>query len=231
MRKYNLKHLTFALLLIMLLQGCATAFLSQAPVTSTKTKRSTFSRDVIRAIVHPEESGKRIGDLVLLGDNFSYLLSEGENKIKLIVSELNPKYVNIENVTTLVKNGNDFSGRFNFKYDKYNNYSEQETNALNKLCNKKTEPGKWFGFGEPQIHYDYCWVNVSGSLFVSQNLALSEDIKLKEGHRIILVVNEGTQTSVDAMKVADKLFALPFAVGFDLVTSPLQVFLLSNKNK
>lgn len=231
MKKYNLIHLTFALLFMTLLQGCATAFLSQAPVTSTEAKRSTFARDVVRTIGHPEENGKRVGGLVLLGDNFSYLLSEGENKIELIVSELNPKYVSMENVTTLVKNGNSFSGRFNFKYKKYNNYSTQETNALNKLCNKKTEPGKWFGFGKPQVYYDYCWVYVSGSLFASQNSTFSENIKLKEGHRILLVVNEGTKTSVDAMKVADKLFALPFAVGFDLVTSPLQFFLLSKQNK
>lgn len=222
---------TFALLVMALLQGCATALLAQAPVTSTETKCSIFARDVITAIGYPEQNGKKVGGLLLLGENFSYLLTKGEDKIDLIVSELNPKYVNMENVTTLVKNENSFNGRFNFKYAKYNNYSIQETNALNRLCNKTTLPGKWFGFGKPQVYYDYCWVNVSGSLFASQNSTLSENIKLKEGHSILLVVNEGSKTSIDAMKVTDKLFALPFAVGFDLVTSPLQLFLLSKQNK
>lgn len=231
MKKNNQQYLIPALIFMALLQGCATALLSQAPVTSTETKRSVYAKDIIRAIGHPNENGERVGGLVLLGDNFSYLLTKGEDKINLIVNDLNPEYLNMENVTTLVKNGNNFSGRLNFKYDKYRNYSMQETNALNKLCNKKTIPGKWFGFGEPQVYYDYCWVYVNGSIFASQKSTLSDDVKLKEGRRIVLMVNEGSETSIDGKKVVDKLFALPFAVAFDLVTSPLQVFFLSSQKR
>jgi hypothetical protein len=225
--KKNPIHLTAILLAITLIQGCATAFLSQAPVTSTKTKHSIFAKDVIRAVGYPEENGERVSGLVLLGDQFSYMLTEGHVKIALIMSELNPKYMYMENYTNLNKHQNKVSGRFNFTYDKRDEYSTQETNALAKLCSKKTEPGRWLGLGK-HVSYD-CWVYVSGTLFASQRATFSESVKLTDGHKIALFVNEGSKTSVDGMKVADKLFTLPFAVGFDLITSPLQIFLLSNK--
>ncbi len=216
-------------LLIVLLQGCATTLLLSQPATSTKTIQSVFAHDVIRAIGYPKGNSENIGGLVLLGDNFSYLLTEGDKKIELIVSELNPKYLNMEDETTLVKKGNNFSGRLNFKYDSNGEeYSAKETNALRSLCNERAEPGKWFGFGQ-HVFYE-CRVNVSGSLFASEKSTFSESTKIKEGRRVVLVVNEGTKTSVDAEKVADKLLALPVTVVFDLVTLPLQLLFLTEQH-
>jgi hypothetical protein len=62
------------------LQGCATALLSTAPVTSTVVQQKTVGEDVVRAIGYPKSSSEKVDGLVLVGDKFTYWLTEGNKK-------------------------------------------------------------------------------------------------------------------------------------------------------
>ena len=219
------------IILITLLQGCATALLSQAPVTSKKVQYSTFSHDLIRAVGYPLENGQRVSGILLIGDKFSYLVSRGQDRVEIMMSNLNHDHVILEDQISLIKNIDKFHGHVRFNYNVNLDYSSDEISALSRLCKTQKLQGRWFGLGDPQISYYDCEVFIAGTIFSNHENNPGDGIEFQNGRRVILLVNDGTIESIDTAKVSDKLFALPFAVGFDIVTAPLQIFLLSNINK
>lgn len=207
------------------LNGCATALLSSAPVTSTVVKQRTIDQDVVRAIGYPTNVGERVEGLVLLGDKYTYWITAGDKKIKLMAKQLNPKYIEMEDVTTIIVEADKFSGKLSFAYDNGgSDYSASEINDLNKLCTKEALPGKWFGFGK-HVYYR-CWIYVSGSLYSGRTSTFQGVSNLTKGRSVRLASIEESTTIVDSRKVVDKLTALPFTVAFDLLTLPLQVIFL-----
>lgn len=222
--------LSLSLSIVAFLNGCATALLSTTPVTSTVVKQRTIDQDVVRAIGYPTNVGNKLDGLVLLGDKFTYWITDGDKKIELMAKRLNPKYIEMEDVTTIVVEADRFSGRINFVYDKGDtDYSSSEMSDLSKLCTEETRPGKWFGFGQ-RIHYR-CWIYVSGSLYSGQNLAAQGISNLSKGRSVRLTSIEGSGTTVDSRKVVDQLTTLPFAVAFDVLTLPFQAIFLSREGK
>lgn len=225
MKKDILVTLAPILFVMFSLHGCATAFHSAMPVTTTVTPKKVIAQDTVRAIGHPINSGEKIGGLVLIGDQYTYWITDGDKKIELMASQLNPKYIKMENVTTLTVKENGFFGRISFDYDNDDNeYSTSEAVALSKMCDKARAPGKWFGFGQ-HIYYS-CGINVSGLLYYGQSSSLLEIKDLSKGRSVKLISVEEPITTVDSHKVAHKIVTLPFAIAFDLVTLPLQVILL-----
>ncbi|MBL0917704.1 MAG: hypothetical protein IBJ14_03305 [Hydrogenophaga sp.] len=208
-----------------LLGGCATSLLSSMPVTTTGVETTVFARDTIRAIAQTQSEGNKAGELVLLGDSFSYLMTGGKDQIQIMASQLRPKYIQMEAETSLLKSGDGFSGQIKFMYDSAGGpYSANEISALGKLCNRQTRPGKWFG-AAPEVYFD-CRVGVAGTLYASYPLANSTKANISKGRAVVLYEQQEGKTLVDPTAVAAKLLALPAALVFDVATAPLQFLLL-----
>ena len=194
-------------------------------------KKHVFAQDTIRRIAHRKTDGESTGGLVLVDDKFSYYITQVDEKIELVVKQLNPRRLRMDRSTTITKNDNKFDALFRFDYDAgSDDYSEEEAVALTKGCEKRRVQGVGFlGLGS---HTAYsCFVYVSGSLFATPTATAIDDIKLSQGRNVTIVVNDGAIDVIDSTKLYNKIIVLPFALAFDLITSPLQIILLSRQGK
>lgn len=184
-----------------------------------------FARDTIRAIAQTQSEGNKAGELVLLGDTFSYLMTGGKDQIQVMASQLRPRYIQMEAETSLLKSGDGFSGQINFMYDSGGDaYTATEISALGKLCNRQTRPSKRFG-AAPEVYFN-CKVGVAGTLYASYPLATSTKANISKGRAVVLYEQQEGRAIVDPTAVAAKLLALPVALVFDVATAPLQLLLL-----
>jgi hypothetical protein len=202
----------------LLLPACATTSLLSDPVTSTKIKETELGTDTIRAIGYPTNNGEKKEGVVLLGNKFTYWLTSGSDMVTLMAN-LDAKYIEMESTPTFAIKDKTFSGTIKFQYNRTGaTYSKSERDILSKLC--------LVGQSEAPKR---CWINISGALYLpAQQVAEGAGIKnLDRKPTVRLVTQDGTVTEVDAATLASTLFVFPFAVAFDVVTSPVQVpFLL-----
>jgi hypothetical protein len=147
-----------------------------------------------------------------------------------MATQLKPDYIDMQDVTTINLKENKFNGKIDFKYDNdSDDYLISETNALNKLCSKLTEPPRPFRSGK-RTYYS-CSIYVAGTLFSSQASTLQNVSSLTTGRKIRLVSFEKSSEVVDTKKAVDKLFAFPFAIAFDAITLPFQILFLAGQRK
>lgn len=214
------------------LSGCATSLLMQAPVTSTHYEKVKITEDTLRAVGYPIDNGSEQKQLVVIGDNYTYLISRGVEKIEYMINDLDPKKLTMNNQMHVTrfksKNGSDyFSGYLNFTYNSSDGtYNTIEAKILDKICNKRTGPKTPFR----DEHTNYlCQVDVTVNIYSSMDKELIEKRYLTRGRQFSMVTTEHSSSMINPSNLVNKLLLFPVTVAFDVVTSPVQAVLLSNQ--
>lgn len=116
-----MKHiLTPTLLAAMIaLSGCATSHLldSPAPTQTKTTTQTTLIEDKVVAFARPADNAKVAGDIVIVGESHSYVLTEGGYQLTNLITGLNPKNFNVDNTLEFLSaNDGKFSGVMKLSY-------------------------------------------------------------------------------------------------------------------
>lgn len=213
------------ILSVIFLSSCATAMLSTANVSHTTSTKTLVMEDTIIATARPVSNADVAvpkDSIVLIGLNNTYHINKGSESISTLLT-LDPKYISVHNNNPLEFNiyGSKFNGIVDVQYTK-DNYLLEELTALNKL-NFKSHSRPEKGKGE---YFDTTF-RVEGNIYAKTNVNEAVAKNFSTGRKIKFVTTE-YKRSIDAGKMADKLFALPFTIAFDVITAPVQLILFTS---
>ena len=207
------------------LSSCATAMLSTAGVSHTASTKKFVMEDTIIATAKPVSNADVASlkeSIVLIGLNNTYHITEGSESIRKLLT-LAPEYISVHNDNPLEFDiyGSKFNGIVDVKYTK-DNYLLDELTVLSKLnfkSHSRPEKGK--------SEYFEASFRVEGNIYAKTNVNEAVAKNFSAGRKIKFYTTE-YKKSIDAGKMADKLFALPFTIAFDVTTAPLQLILFSS---
>lgn len=207
--------------------------LVSAPVTSADTKNVTIAEDTIYAVGHPVDDGSNKKRLVALGDQYTYLIDGEIEKLEMMVNDLDPESLVMRSRIQLLRKNRGkpdeyFFGYLYFDYIMKNvAYSDSEKQSLDRMCFPQIDKR----ISSDQARY-LCRVDVRINLYKPADATVMDLHRLSKGRKIQLYVKEMQASKTNPSKVVDKLFWLPFAVAFDVVTAPVQAaVLLDNMNE
>lgn len=206
------------------LPSCATAMLSTKEVKHTTSTKTLVMEDTIIATAKPVSNADIAvpkDSIVLIGLNNTYHINKGSESISNLLS-LDPKHISVHKDNPLEFNvyGAKFNGIVDVQYTK-DNYLLEELIVLNKL-NFKSHPRPEKSKGE---YFDTSF-RVEGNIYAKTNVNEAITKNFSTGRKIKFVTTE-YKKSIDAGKMADKLFTLPFTIAFDVITAPVQLILFT----
>ncbi|MFZ3087058.1 MAG: hypothetical protein WA123_03240 [Methylotenera sp.] len=216
-----------------LLSGCATTLLASGGqgVTNTTTVSTLVMEDEIVATGHPKpdhENQVEINSVVLIGNKNTYHITKGTKEIDFL-TKLDPHKIHINNdkPISLVISGNKFHGVIKVEY-LGDGYSPDELNTLKSAYFMTHTRNKgWIGLTRETYYTKEFFLQ--GEIY--EKLEINDSVsKLSKG-RLIRFVTIRSESHVDPGKALDMLFALPFAVAFDVVTAPAQIIFLAKQRK
>jgi uncharacterized protein YceK len=202
-----------------ILNGCATAYISSQPVTSSKRTNTLFMEDEVIAVAAAKESTVQStkGDMVLIGKSNTYHITKGNQEIKTLM-ELDPDGLKInrdEPIQLTIHEGK-FSGVLNVTYTK-SAYSDVDIGRLvkqgfNRV--KLTNSGEYYSTS----------FRIDGTVY-----AKVDDVPqtaFSKGRKVQFYTEKWERT-VNASQVLNKATDLPFAIIFDVITLPVQALILA----
>ena len=110
-------------LAINLLNACATSqLLENNRSTHTITERQTLIQDSVRAFGKPAQIINNLPSdaIVIVGNQQSYVLTQGGGKFTTLIGQLDPRYIRITNNLSFYSEKNDgkFSGKLDLRYSR-----------------------------------------------------------------------------------------------------------------
>lgn len=211
------------------LTGCTTTKLLEGKTYTYKSKRILINDQVV-AFGKPATALPNMpaNSVVIVGDKQSYVLSEGGVEFIKLISTLDAKSIHVDKDLAFksAKNNGYFSGNIHLSYAKLkddftrndmrfflqNNAKECSTTSDKDMSAQR------FCFNMP----------IKGAVFprVSNiNLIQSKFKPLSKPYSVSIYTNETkTKQHHSNKNPLEKLVLLPFALAFDVVTFPLQIF-------
>lgn len=215
----------FAALLVS--SGCATSSVLNKGSSYTSTQKMVLSTDQIVAFGKPAEMLPRTpnASMVIIGEKKSYVLTQGGNEMINLLSNLDPRYINVKNAMEFEVPNNDgyFEGEMRFSYAKLKeefSKSDYQYFLQNNGADCTTDSDT--RIGAQRFCFD---VSVRGAIYpaVSNLQVIRANYRpLSKPYTVSFYTNK-QETSTRSKKTADKLILLPFALAFDVVTLPLQI--------
>jgi len=230
MMKKNSDHLISIMLIpvFLIFQGCVgTGLLLMSPVSDSQTKTTVIMEDSILAVGIPDikEQQNKERDLVFVGLKHSYVVKSGADMLKEIVSSLDGNYIEINNGKTIEfeVDENGFHGSLDITYLKNSEkYSDEEKKVITNLafcpC---SEMRSNYSHQRGQQTYSKHIV-IKGIIYPKAKNLNDIQSKFKKS-RSVRFIAKHTETTVDSKKIAYKIFMLPVAVAFDVITFPFLI--------
>jgi uncharacterized protein YceK len=209
---------------ILTLSGCATALLGLAPpIKDYQQVKTLVMEDEIVAIASANETTDKstAGDMVLIGKNHAYHITQGNEHINMMM-QLDPQALAINNnnpIEFTIKDSK-FSGQVQITYRK-SEYSEAERKMLarNRFAWDSTDTV------EHPYGYFHAYVTMAGTVY--SKLESNDFTPFSKG-RQVKFFNLEIKKAVNVKNAIDLVVALPFTVAFDVITLPLQVIMFGS---
>lgn len=208
-----------------ILTGCATAtLLDKDDGVRTKTVKNVLINDNVIAFGKPAQVMPNFpqDSIVIVGQQYSYVLTQGGAKFAKVISTLDPKNIQVTRSLDFysAKNDGNFSGALELSYVKLaedvtkadraffiENGAEECTNSSDKRLNAQR----------------FCFnIKLGGVVYPAATNRDSFKALSKPYQISIYTSEEVKDYSKVSSKTADKLVLFPFAVAFDVVTLPFQ---------
>ena len=178
---------------------------------------TTVADDVIRYIGYPAHEGVQQKGMLLMGEKYAYLMSQGSNQLQAM-TQLEVKNTTVLTPITVDRYAdNSIKAVIDFDYRKPNSaYTADEKQRLNEMCvSVDSQPLN------PHAVTDYfyqCRIELQGGLYqASQQHTLSQQV-ISSGYKVTI-----RQVGNKKIKNYNDLMVMPLAVVIDIVTIPLQV--------
>ncbi len=219
-----------SLLALLVSSGCATSsLLDDNRVTTSKSVRSVLSQDQIIAFGRPATALPQMptASMVIVGNNNSYVLSQGGTEMLSLLSTLTAKNIQVENDMAFEVPNNDgyFQGQMKLSYAKLKDEFDRSDYQF-FLQNGGTECSS---ASDMRINAQrFCFtVPVRGAIYPQvSNISMiqSKYRPLSKPYTVTFYgQSQQTQTTNSGTSTAGKLVLLPFALAFDVVTLPIQI--------
>lgn len=215
-----------------LFTGCATTTLIEkdtGKTTSTRTVRTVLINDTVMAFGKPAQSavGVPANSIVIVGQQNSYVLTQGGARFAKLISTLNPKNIQINRELSFysAKNDGHFSGTLPLTYLKLKD--EIDKTDLNFFIENGAEECSTSSDTRMNAQR-FCFdLKLAGVVYPAVNNAQNLQhnfTALSKPYQVSIYTNkEETYTrSSGGTNPLEKLVLLPFAVAFDVITLPFQ---------
>ncbi len=234
MTQYSVKSAITGVALAALLasSGCATSALLDSDsrvTTSTKAVKHVLSEDQIVAFGRPAQTLPKMpsATMVIVGNNNSYVLSQGGTEMVRLLTTLTPQNIQVNNEMSFEVPNNDgyFQGQMQLSYVKLKDEFKRSDYQFflqngGQECSSASDTrmnAQRFCFNVPVKGAIYPPVS-NLSLIQSQYRPLSKPYTVSFYSQ--MQQNEVTRNGKSG---AEKLILLPFAVAFDVITFPVQL--------
>lgn len=217
--------LAIALSTSTILTGCATAtLLDKDDGIRTHTVKNVLIHDYVMAFGQPAQAIPNLpkDSIVIVGQQYSYVLTQGGAKFAKVISSLDPKNIQVTRSLDFysAKNDGNFSGSLDLSYIKLaedvtktdreffiENGAEECTNSSDKRLNAQR----------------FCFnIKLAGVVYPAATNRDSFKALSKPYRVSIYTQQEEKDYSKVGSNTANKLMLFPFAVAFDVVTLPFQ---------
>lgn len=223
----HLKHSLIALALgtSSILTGCATAtLLDKDDGIRTKTVSEVLINDYVVAFGKPAQVMPNIpqDSIVIVGQQYSYVLTHGGAKFAKVISALDPKNIQVTRSLDFysAKNDGNFSGALNLSYVKL---SEDVTKADREFFIENGAEECTNSSDKRMEAQRFCFeIKLAGVVYPAATNRDSFKALSKPYRVSIYTQKEEKDYSEAGSKAANKLMLFPFAVAFDVVTLPFQ---------
>lgn len=231
-----MKKLQFSLILAIVastLVGCATSNLlgepSQNHPQATTTAQQVLINDRVIAFARPA-AGTNIdpSSAVIVGENQSYVLTNGGYQLINLISQLTPENFSVNNDLRFYSaNDGKFSGKMALSYVALErDLHDQDKRILLQNGAKNCTSAADVAMGAQRYCFD---IAIDGIIYPRVNnyeLVRRQFTPLTHPYSVT-IYSTGNATSPNAQRPtrtgAEKLVLLPFALAFDVVTLPVQV--------
>lgn len=223
----SLKISTFGLFsCCIFLTGCATTTLIEKDNNvRTKTTRTALIEDRVVAFGKPAQNVANLASdtLVIAGQRNSYVLTQGGAKFGRLITELDPKNIQITKALDFYSPRNDgtFSGSVAMSYVKLKDeFSKHDMQFFiqNGATECSSESDK--RMNAQRFCFD---IALAGVVYPAASNLASLQALSKPYSVTIYTTQEEKYYSNSGTSGLEKLVLLPFAVAFDVVTLPFQV--------
>ena len=217
-----------ALATSLVLTGCATSsLLEDKPATSQVMagKRALVQDRVVAFGAPSQASGLPQSNVVIVGEKHSYVLTDGGQKLVNLLTNLDPKNIQVDNALDFhsAKNDGKFSGVMQLSYVKLKDEVKRQDVQLflqngAKECTNQSD----MRMGAQRYCFD---INIQGGIYPqvsNYDLVRSQFRPLTRPYSVTIYTNQGGSLQHNRTN-AEKLVLLPFALAFDVVTLPVQI--------
>lgn len=209
--------------------GCATSTLMRDTGRSyEKTVRETLLQDTVVAFAQPAKPIRDMpnDNVVIVGQQYSYVLTSGGKNFVTVLSRLNPKNIKVSRGLDFYSEKNDgtFTGVLELSYVALReDISKSDLNFFIENDAKECS-----SYSDKQMNAQrFCFkIPLSGVTYPqAKNLdRLNSNLKqLSKPYHVSIYTNKKEiEHTSSRNNPAKKLVLLPFAVAFDVITSPFQ---------
>lgn len=222
-----IKKLLITSAMAMTLSGCATIMLGAMEAEKVPVKQLLIEDKVV-AFARPAENAKVAGNVVIVGENYSYVLTEGGQKLTQLITTLSPNHFSVtDNLHFDMVDKSSFKGSFWLAYKLSKTTPEKEQLDILKKHGAKPCPAKYsiLGQNETTQATRYClFVSIEGDIHPKINnfdAISAQTNSLTRPYKVKLY--ETTSYRRSRADIAERLFLLPLTLAFDVVTLPIQV--------
>lgn len=222
-----IKKLLMTGVMAMSLTGCTTILLG-AMEGQTVPVKQLLIEDRVVAFASPAENAKVAGNVVIVGENYSYVLTDGGQKLTQLITTLSPSHFNVTNDLHFdMVDKSKFKGTVWLAYKLSKTMPEKE--QLDILIQNKAKPcPKEFAILEQANVVQatrYCLsVYIEGDVHPKINnfdAISAQTNSLTRPYKVKLY--ETTSYRRSRADIAERIFLLPLTLAFDVVTLPIQV--------
>ena len=217
----------------MTLSGCATIMLGAMEAEKVPVKQLLIEDKVV-AFARPAENAKVAGNVVIVGENYSYVLTEGGQKLTQLITTLSPNHFSIDDDFSVTDNlhfdmvdKSSFKGSFWLAYKLSKTMPEKEQLDILNKHGAKPCPAKYSILEQNKITQAtrYClFISIEGDVHPKINnfdAISAQTNSLTRPYKVKLY--ETTSYRRSRADIAERLFLLPLALAFDVATLPIQV--------
>ncbi len=216
------------------LTGCTTTKLLESgnPYTHTYESKKVLINDQVVAFGKPATALPNMpaNSVVIVGNKQSYVLSKGGMKFVKLISNLDAKNIHVDRELSFksAKNDGYFSGELKLSYVKLKSdltladkrfFLENDAKECSTTSDKNMSAQR------------FCFdIDINGAVFPAVNNMSLVQSKFKPLSKPYSVTIYTTETKTETKQrrggknPLEKLVLLPFALAFDVVTFPLQIF-------
>ncbi|MFC3903657.1 hypothetical protein SAMN05421749_102461 [Acinetobacter marinus] len=210
--------------------GCATsALMNDTGRDVERTVRETLIKDTVVAFAQPAKPIQDVANdnVVIVGQQYSYLLTQGGKNFVNVLRRLDAKNIKVDNELAFLSEKNDgtFKGTLPLTYvalkediskDDLNFFIEYDAKECSNYSDKQMKAQR------------FCLnIPLSGVIYPqARNIAsLNSNLQhLSKPYHVSIYTEKKQKEHIDSRNnPAKKLVLLPFAVAFDVITSPFQV--------